>query len=348
MATVFAIIPVFNRVNYTKECLDSFTKQTHKDFKVILVDSGSTDGTVNFVKKSYPFVKIIRGNSDWWWTKAMFEGIRWATKNCKTGDFVLEMNNDCHFDKNYLKQLLKTNKKHPSAIIGSLCVKASYPKFVVESGVRIDWTTGCVYGVAWTESNEFSYYQKMKLVTNLDALPGKGTLIPIEVFRKIGSVNVQRLPHYIADYEFTNRAKRAGWELIVDTKAIIKHHWEATGNSSSDRRERNTIRRAVDLLFGRKSMNNIVDWINFLNLACPRELLLRNYYITSWKLIYAIFSIYPLTYLRPILGFLLRSMSHTYHSSRLIIYRAGLYISQFDEYHLISGKKYVRHSRKNR
>lgn len=45
------IIPVYNVGDYIKECLESILKQTYSDLQVIIVDDGSTDSTMNIVKK---------------------------------------------------------------------------------------------------------------------------------------------------------------------------------------------------------------------------------------------------------------------------------------------------------
>ena len=54
MAQVTIIIPNYNGIKYLGVCLDSLERQTVKDFRVLLVDNGSTDGSVEEVKKAYP------------------------------------------------------------------------------------------------------------------------------------------------------------------------------------------------------------------------------------------------------------------------------------------------------
>ncbi len=332
-STVFIIIPIFNRVGFTKRCLCGLANQTYKNIEIIVVDSGSTDGSVEFIQKKYPNVKIIQGNNQWWWTKAMYEGVSYVLGKAKNTDYVLEMNNDCFPGFRYIEQLIKTAKAYPGSIIGSLCVRSQNPNFVVEAGVRIDWTIGLVYGVAQTISNKRSFYNRLKVVDQLDALPGKGTLIPIVVFKKIGNFDVRHLPHYIADYEFTNRAKRLGFRLLVDTHAVLKHFWEATGISASERETRRSYGEAFRLMFSRRSMNNIIDWLNFLFLACPKDHLWRNLYITGWKIAYAVFSVFPLYYIKPIFGPIILFIARAYHATDLLLYRVGLYVTQFWQYH---------------
>lgn len=299
-SSVYIIIPVFNRWSYTKRCLSSISKQDYKKIVTIVVNDGSTDATTSQLKKKFPKVIVINGTGNWWWSRSMNEGIKHALDKAKKEDYILEMNNDCFLPKNYLRQLLKSAKVRPHSVIGSICVRDENPNIVVEAGVRIDWKTGLVYGVAPAISNKLSYFQKMRFIEKIDALPGKGTLIPVKVFKKIGLINHKRLPHYIADYEFAIRASRAGYELLVDTKSILKHHFEATGISSTKTEGYFGYRRAISIILGRKSMNNIIDWINFLFLACPKNLLALNLYMTSWRMIYGATSFFPFNIFRPL------------------------------------------------
>lgn len=299
-SSVYIIIPVFNRWSYTKRCLNSILKQDYKSIITIVVDDGSTDATSIQLKNKYPNVTVINGNGNWWWSRSMNEGIKHALDKSKKHDYVLEMNNDCFLPKSYVTQLIKSAKLRPRSVIGSICVRDEDPKIVVEAGVRIDWNTGLVYGVAPAISNKLSYFQKMRFIDKIDALPGKGTLIPVTVFKKIGLINHKRLPHYIADYEFAIRASRAKYKLLVDTKSILKHHFEATGISSTKTEGYFDYRRAVSIIFGRKSMNNVIDWINFLFLACPKNLLALNLYMTSWRMIYGATSFFPFNIFRPL------------------------------------------------
>ena len=61
---IYIVIPVFNRKQFTKDCLDSLRKQTDKRFKVVVVDDGSTDGTSDMLKEEYPEVHILYGDGN--------------------------------------------------------------------------------------------------------------------------------------------------------------------------------------------------------------------------------------------------------------------------------------------
>lgn len=62
----------------------------------------------------------------------------------------------------------------------------------------------------------------------VDILPGCGVLVPTAVFRAIGLYDNRYCPQYHADSEFTLRAKRAGYEVVVDTSAVIANDTSQT------------------------------------------------------------------------------------------------------------------------
>jgi len=283
---IFAIIPVHNRLKFTKKCLESFKNQAYKNFEIIVVDSGSTDNTVSFIKKNYPTYKVIRGNSRWWWTKSVNVGVKEALKDACNNDFILTMNNDCYFEKNYLYNLVLANKQNNEYIIGSLILDAENSNKVIDAGVRIVWEKGLIYGLAKKMSDKLSFYTNRKIIKNLDTLPGKGTLIPIMIIKEVGNFNYIRLPHYLADYEFFCRAKRHGAQLFVSSDARLYNYAKATGfNIPFNKRA--SLKSNFYLLFGRKSKSNVVDYLNFTLLCCPKKYIKCNISKIIYRIIFS-------------------------------------------------------------
>lgn len=330
---VFVILPVYNRLDFTKKCLSGVKNQKYTNFETIVVDDGSFDGTFEYIRRYHSQVHIIQGDGNLWWSKATFLGIEFALAGATLNDYIFLLNNDCFIKSDLIGQMVKTAKKHPKSIIGSFCITTSKPVKVVEAGVRIDWPTGIVYSIAEAISSDPSYYSGMDIIDQIDALPGKGTLIPVSVFREVGSINYKKFPHYIADYEFFNRAKRSGYELLVDVKARVRHIWEATGYKSDHNETTLSFGKAWYLLFGRKSMNNILDWTNFLITVCPKKYLFRNLYSTFWRVASGLSMIFP-EFPRVFCGRFRKVVFSPRYYLKLLALRLWLYVVQFPEYHL--------------
>lgn len=313
---VFIIIALHNRLNYTKTCLKSLKAQTYKKYSLIIVDDGSTDGTSEFIKRNYPQVQIIPGDGNLWWTKSMALGVESALKQSRPGDFVLSLNNDCFFEKNYLENIIKTSIENGRSIAGSLVIDSTNKTRVIEAGIRIDWKKSLIYGLSDKMSDKAAFYKNRSVIKDLDTLPGKGTLIPIEVFKKIGNFNYKRLPHYIGDYEFFCRARRNGINLIVSTNSTLYNFSKATGTVHLDGMYSSYV-KVLKAMFSRKSKINILDYLNFILLCCPTKYLRVNLNIVFGRFMYFIVNMFPFCYI-----------SLIYQKTRIFIHNLPIYIRQ--------------------
>lgn len=298
---VFIIIPVHNRLAFTKKCLKSVYSQKYPNIECIVVDDGSDDGTYKYIKGNYPDTTIIKGNGKWWWTRSINEGVNSALKKAESEDFVLTMNNDCFFDKNYISKLVKCSKDNKRSITGSFIVDPDKPELVLDAGVFIDWKNARIYGSPDKKPYIASYRNKSMTIAGIDTISGKGTLIPVEVFNKVGLFNSVLLPHYAADYEYFNRAKIKGINLIVSIESRLYNYSKETGTVHSNFAHQAKYKDVLTTLFSRKSKINILDHLFFIILRCPKKYLLKNFSKWFLKLLNYLLLLFPFYYFKVIL-----------------------------------------------
>lgn len=260
---VNVLIPVHNRIDITLECLGYLAKQTYKDIKIIVVDDGSTDGTFERIKEKYPDVAVLRGDGNLWWTGAMHMGVEFILQYAKEGDFVLSLNNDTAFDSDFVESLVRMSVECGRAIVGPLQMDYNRQN-ILDCGVWLDWVR-----YHYDVKTSLPENEKESCNEHVNVLQGRGMLVPVEVFRKIGNFNKDRFPHYISDYDFTMRAFNAGIKLILSYRSVIYNRTDITGISIEDRPL--TLREAYTIFFSRKSASNIIDHINFIRSNCPEE-----------------------------------------------------------------------------
>jgi GT2 family glycosyltransferase len=108
------VIANWNGKKYLKDCLDSLRTQSYKDFRVILIDNGSEDDSVDFLKKNYPEVILKEINRNIGFAAGYNLGFRLALKD-ENIKWVIALNNDTKLDKDYLQEITDCAKRHPDA-----------------------------------------------------------------------------------------------------------------------------------------------------------------------------------------------------------------------------------------
>ena len=109
MQEVSVIIPNYNGMAYLEGVLSSLEQQEFQNFETILVDNGSSDGSVAFTMGNYPWVHIIELPDNFGFSRAVNEGIYAAR-----APYVLLLNNDTEVKEDFVEEVLKLAEKGKS------------------------------------------------------------------------------------------------------------------------------------------------------------------------------------------------------------------------------------------
>lgn len=262
--TVHAVIPVFNRLALTRQCIRRLQAQTYQSLSIIVADGGSSDGTPEAIRREFPDVIVLTSEKELWWAGAMALGIDHVLNtSANPDDFVLMMNNDTEFDSDFVEVLVRVARTEGAAV-GALTVDVRDPSVILDAGEFIDWRN-YAFPVKTTVEPGETFFDAV------DVLPGRGTLVPIRMIREAGNVNSARFPHYIADYEFFARVKRRGFRLGVTYETTIRSDPTITGLAARPG-GRSSFFEAIRLQLSRRSMNNFFDHYRFIDVAAPPEI----------------------------------------------------------------------------
>ena len=223
-AKIYVVVPVYNRKGYLERFLHCMRRQSFKNFQIIVVDDGSTDGTSELITEQFPEVKLLRGDGNLWWTGAINVGIRYAMAKASATDAVLVINDDLEVNPDYLEILHGLFKSIPRTLIGSVIVDINNPEVIDNGGVIVNMITAKFTDINYKKHlSEFAndHYIEVSL------LSGRGTLIPLQVFYEIGLFDEKHFQQG-GDTELPVRAKNSGYNLITSYGAIVKSYTNST------------------------------------------------------------------------------------------------------------------------
>ena len=111
---LLVIIVTYNGMKWIDKCLSSVNNSTIKA-DLFIVDNGSTDGTIEYIKEQYPEAHFIISKENLGFGRANNLGLRFALDN--NYDFVYLLNQDAWVEENTFKNLIRINNKYPEYYI---------------------------------------------------------------------------------------------------------------------------------------------------------------------------------------------------------------------------------------
>jgi GT2 family glycosyltransferase len=253
MNKLFIILPVHNRKEITRRIVACLLHQTFQDYHLILVDDGSTDGTAEMVQGSISSLTILKGRGDWWWGGSLHQGYLWLkSQQIPASSIVLMINDDAVFDANYLQTAISLfSGRRKTLLISNAYGEVSRQLF--DGGIHADWKR-----------------LKFSLETNPDKIncaSTRGLFLSVSDFLNIGGFYPHLLPHYASDYEFTVRAHKKGYVLLVDERLKLYANESATGIFNFKNEKSFSV--FINHLFSKKYTLHPLYYSNFILLACP-------------------------------------------------------------------------------
>lgn len=244
MKTVYAVLVNWNRPDDTLISIDSILSSVGNfDLKIVVVDNGSKDNSVNLFKSKYSRnkkIKIIESNKNLGFTGGNNLGIEYSLKN--NADYVLIINNDTEVDKNMIKFLLQTLDSNSGAGVSSPKIYFApgfeYHKRYTKSqlghifwyaGGVIDWNN--VYGLnKGVDEVDNGQYEKE---SEIDFATGACFLVRSDVLKTVGKFNNDYFA-YMEDVEFSQRVRAEGYKIIYQPKAFMWHKVSQSSGIGSD------------------------------------------------------------------------------------------------------------------
>jgi GT2 family glycosyltransferase/radical SAM superfamily enzyme YgiQ (UPF0313 family)/tetratricopeptide (TPR) repeat protein len=208
------IIPVFNKLDLTRQCLTTLASlTTMPEYEVIVVDNNSTDGTAEFLAELGGDVQVIRNRENLGFAVACNQGAKAAS-----GEFLLFLNNDTIPTEGWLNALVDEVERHPDvAVVGS--------KLLYEDG------TIQHAGVAFSRTmfSPYHIYQRLPADSPMvnrrrefQCVTAACMLVRREVFEQAGQFD-EGFKNGFEDVDLCLKIREMKWRIIYRPDSVVYH-----------------------------------------------------------------------------------------------------------------------------
>lgn len=213
---IYIVVLSWNFQEYTLRCLESIFRLKGADFHVLLVDNASGDGTVPAVREAFPQVEIHVNPEDMGFARGINVGLRMALD--RGAAHILIVSNDTVLEPDLLRWMLEAMES--AGRVGIVAPLIYYP------GRERLWYAGAYRRRFWPGVTLPGYGQmdrpRYHRRREVDYATGCVLLLRAEMLRQIGLFE-ESFFMYFEDLDLCERARRAGWRILMEPRATMEH-----------------------------------------------------------------------------------------------------------------------------
>lgn len=266
MAKISVQIVTWNSMRYIMDCLESLMRQSFRDFSIIVIDNGSDDGTVEFIRSQYPTVSVLQNFKNLGFSKANNQGIQLAKS-----DYVLVLNPDVILTENFLQRIINFADQHPEGgSFGGKVLRLSSEAIdqADQSGLRevfksdiIDSTGIEIFknrqainrGEGKKDKGQYDRTQEVFGISGACALYRRSALLETMIRNEFFD---QDFFAYKEDVDLAWRLRLYGYSSWYHPDAICYHHRRLASNESKKIKEIFSHRRDISKMLRSLSFRN--------------------------------------------------------------------------------------------
>lgn len=222
MPGVAVIIPNYNGAALLPDCLEALRRQTFRDFITVVVDNGSTDGSVDLVRTRFPEVAVIALPRNLGFAGAVNRGILETDS-----EYVALLNNDAEPEPAWLGALVEALNARPEAAMAASKILLYDRRDVLHSAGDYLEASGRPgnRGVWQRDWGQFDG------VDEVFSACGAAALYRRSLFAEVGLFD-EAYRAYLEDVDLACRARLRGYRCIYVPSARVYHRLSATGGGS--------------------------------------------------------------------------------------------------------------------
>jgi GT2 family glycosyltransferase len=236
---VTVVVPNWNGEAFLPLCLGSLREQSFEGFETVVVDNGSTDGSLTLLEHDFPEARVVPLPENRGFAAAANAGIR-----ASETEFVALLNNDTEVDPRWLQSLVRAAEDHPEAgLFATKLVDFHDRRFLDGAGDALR-LSGLPYRLGHGERDRGQFDVPRYVFSACAA----AALYRREMLGEVGLFD-EDFDSYCEDGDLSFRARLAGYECFYVPEAVVYHMGSAsTGGKRSATATRLGTRNSISLL----------------------------------------------------------------------------------------------------
>ncbi len=213
------VIPVFNKAEFTFQCLNSLIHEIDlSENEIIVVDNASTDQTAAVLAHFENLVQVIKNEENRGFVDACNQGAAAAR-----GEYLLFLNNDTVVLPGWLDHLVHTIASNSqNGAVGSMFI---YPDGSIQEAGSIVWKNGEAHHYGWSASPDD---HRFNFAREVDYCSAASLLIKKEIFQSLGGFDRRFAPAYYEDVDLCFGVRSLGHKVIYQPMSRVVHYEGAT------------------------------------------------------------------------------------------------------------------------
>jgi GT2 family glycosyltransferase len=204
---VWAVVLNYNGADVLGECLRSLCKQDYPNFRILVIDNASTDGS-DKIAEEMDGVELIRNEENLFFAAGNNVGIHRAIDS--GADYVVLINNDTVSDPGLINALVSAMEADKNAGVAG-------PKIYYHERPDVIWSAGGMvdFGKGWVRHRGIRRQDKGQFdsIAEVDYVTGCCLMFSREIFGFLQGLD-ESFPMYYEDTDFCTRARKTGYKVI--------------------------------------------------------------------------------------------------------------------------------------
>ncbi len=221
-AFVSLIVLNWNGKSLLTECLSTISHQTYSPFEIILVDNGSTDGSVDFLGQHFPNIQLVHLTENHGFAGGNAKGLEVAK-----GEYIALLNNDTGVDAYWLENIIQPMLADPTiGICSSKLILKGLGKLESAGDGLTTWGVGFKRG----------FEQDPALYNMPEQVFGASAAACLYRRKMLDAIGFLDLDFFFndEDTDLNFRAQLSGWKCHYVPTAVVYHQVNATIGRMSD------------------------------------------------------------------------------------------------------------------